>query len=200
MDLEVLEAIALRELAKHGLRGWTFGLAKTRRRLGVCKYKTKRIEIAEYYARHSPQETVLDTLLHEIAHAIAGPAAKHGPRWKAVAVRLGATPRACETSNRAVMEPGDWQASCPACKKTAHLYRRPKSLGGYRCKCEARSPLTFEYVGDPARRPVVPPTPQESARWEARCAPGAANAHTAARSPGDPGPDETPGQREDPMP
>ena len=93
MDLKELGAIAQQELKKHGLRGWTFGLAKTRRRLGVCKYRAKRIEIAEYYARNSPEESVLDTLRHEIAHAIAGPAAKHGPKWKAVAIRLGATPR-----------------------------------------------------------------------------------------------------------
>jgi len=102
MDLKELETIAAQELKKNGLHGWTFGLADTGRRLGVCKYRTRRIEIAEYYARNSPPETVLDTLRHEIAHAIAGPAAKHGPAWKAVAIRLGATPRACETSHRAV--------------------------------------------------------------------------------------------------
>ena len=32
-----------------GTGDWTFGLADTKRRLGVCKYRTKRIEIAEYY-------------------------------------------------------------------------------------------------------------------------------------------------------
>src|SRR3954466_6720554 len=89
MDLEELEATARRELARHGLRGWTFGLSKAKRRLGVCKYRARRIEVAEYYARHSPEESVLDTLRHEIAHAIAGPSAKHGPKWKALAIRLG---------------------------------------------------------------------------------------------------------------
>jgi predicted SprT family Zn-dependent metalloprotease len=143
-----LEAIASQELMKHGLRGWTFGWANTKRRLGVCKYQSKRIEIAEYYARNSRRETVLDTLLHEIAHAIAGPAARHGPAWKAAAIRLGATPRACETSREAVVKPGNWQATCPACKETVHLYRRPKSLSGYRCKSEARSPLIFEFMGE----------------------------------------------------
>src|SRR3954469_19430528 len=182
MDLKQLETIAVEELRQHGLRGWTFGLARTRRRLGACKYKAKRIEIAEYYARNSPPETVLDTLLHEIAHALAGPAARHGPAWKAIAVRLGATPRACETSHQAVTEPGDWQASCPACEKTFHLYRRPKRPGGYRCKCAARTPLTFEYTGDPARRPIVPMTALESARWEATCA-GCGTVHLRLRRP-----------------
>ena len=59
MDLKQLESIASQELTKHGLHGWTFGLANTRRRLGVCKYRAKRIEIAEYYARNSPPETVM---------------------------------------------------------------------------------------------------------------------------------------------
>src|SRR5450432_4244322 len=117
MDLKELEALASREMTKHGLNGWTFGLADTKRQLGVCKYRRKRIEIAEYYASNSPPESVLDTLLHEIAHAIAGPKAGHGPVWKAVAIRLGATPRACDTSHQAVVKPGDWQATCPASQK-----------------------------------------------------------------------------------
>ena len=182
MDLEQLNTIAAHELKKHGLRGWTFGLARTRRRLGVCKSKEKRIEIAEYYARNSPEASVLDTLLHEIAHAIAGPGAGHGPSWKAVAMRLGATPKSCESSGQAIVEPGNWQATCPACEKTVHFYRQPKSLSGYRCKCEARSPLIFEYKGDPARKPDVPMIAEASARWEATCV-GCGTVHGRVRRP-----------------
>ena len=182
MDVKQLEAIAAQELRQHGLRGWTFGLAHTKRRLGVCKYLTKRIEIAEYHARNNPPAVVLDTLRHEIAHAIAGPAAGHGPAWKVVAIRLGATPRACDNSHETVVTPGDWQATCPACTRTSYRYRRPTSLSGYRCRCEARSPLTFEYVGDPARRPVVPVSVEESANWEATCA-GCQAVHLRIRRP-----------------
>src|SRR4051812_16439723 len=127
MDLKELGDIANREMPKHGLLGWTFGLADTKRRLGVCNCRTKRIEIAEYYARNSPPGTVVDPPPHEIAPAIAGPAAGHGPAWKAVALRLGATPRACDNSHETVVTPGDWQATCPACTTTVHRYRRPKS-------------------------------------------------------------------------
>ena len=58
MDRERLEAKASDELKKHGLDGWTFRFANTKRRLGVCKYWAKRIEIAEYYALNSPDESV----------------------------------------------------------------------------------------------------------------------------------------------
>ena len=68
MDLHEVESIAKQELLKHGLTSWSFAWAKTKRRQGVCKYRSRRIEIAEYYARHNPREKVLDTLMHEIAH------------------------------------------------------------------------------------------------------------------------------------
>ena len=183
MDLQELEAIAERELLRHGLQGWSFGWARTKRRLGACNYRTKRIEIAEYYARHNPREMVLDTLLHEIAHALAGPKARHGPAWKAIAKKLGATPRACDTGNETVVMPGDWQATCEACQKTYHKYKRPQSLTGYRCRCAARKSLSFQFVGDPARQPSVRTTAQQSAKWEARCA-GCQSVHLRIRKPG----------------
>ena len=71
MDRKQWEAVAREELKTHGLRGWTFGLGDTKRRLGVCKYREKRTEIAESYARNSPPETVPGTLRHEFAHALA---------------------------------------------------------------------------------------------------------------------------------
>jgi predicted SprT family Zn-dependent metalloprotease len=183
MDLKILSETAAALFAEHGLVGWTFGLTASKRRLGVCKYRRKRIEISEYYARHNPEAAVLDTLLHEIAHALAGVEAGHGPAWQAVAVRIGATPRACDDSPDTVVEPGDWRTTCPACRRTHHRYRRPRSLTGYRCKCPARTPLVFAYAGDPAREPAVPtaaePTP---ARWHANCA-GCGIVHRRARRP-----------------
>jgi predicted SprT family Zn-dependent metalloprotease len=182
MQLKELEDLARQEMRKHGLQGWTFGFATTKRRLGVCKYRTKRIEIAEFHALNNPPEKVLDTLLHEIAHALAGPAARHGPVWKAVAVRLGARPRSCANASEMAMTPGDWQATCPTCRKIYHRYRRPTSLSGYRCRCKARSPLLFAFMGDPARKPMVPLTIEESANWEAKCA-GCETVHLRLRRP-----------------
>ena len=182
MNLDELKTLAEQQMAKHGLRGWTFSFSKAKRMLGVCKYRAKRIEIAEYYAANSTRETVLDTLMHEIAHALAGSGAGHGPAWKAIAVRLGATPRACESSSAVATQPGDWQATCPACLRTVHRYKRPATLNGYRCRCAARASLTFEYKGDPARKPDVPQTLEQSARWAAKC-PGCQTVHYKVRKP-----------------
>ncbi|MCU0706023.1 MAG: SprT-like domain-containing protein [Fimbriiglobus sp.] len=183
MDLKILSEAAAALFAEHRLAGWTFGLAGSKRRLGVCKYRRKRIEISEFYATHNPDAAVLDTLLHEIAHALAGPAAKHGPVWQAVAVRIGATPRACDDSPDTVVQPGDWQTTCPSCHRTHHRYKRPRSLSGYRCKCPARSPLVFAFAGDPAREPPVPTVTEPApARWHASCA-SCGTVHQRARRP-----------------
>ena len=182
MNLQEFEAIAARELLRHGLQDWSFGWASTKRRQGVCKYRDRRIEIAEYYATHNLPEKVLDTLLHEIAHALAGPKARHGPAWKAVATKLGASPRAYDTCRETVVMPGDWQATCEACNRTYHKYKRPQSLTGYRCRCAARMSLSFQFAGDPARPPSIPLTIEQAAKWEAKCA-GCQTVHLRIRKP-----------------
>ena len=169
MDLQKLVLVAAQELTKHNLVGWTFTFGDSKRRLGVCKYRLKRIELSEFYASHSADEHVMDTLWHEIAHAIVGPGAGHGSEWQTVAIRLGAKPHACDDTGDAVVKPGDWQSVCPSCQQTHHRYKRPPSLSGYQCRCTARSDLTFEYKGDPADKPYVPQTLADGVGWFAQC-------------------------------
>ena len=78
----------------HGLEEWTFRFGAAQQRLGACFEPPKIIEIARWHAVRDEPGQVTDTILHEIAHALAGANAGHGPVWKAVARRLGATPRA----------------------------------------------------------------------------------------------------------
>jgi predicted SprT family Zn-dependent metalloprotease len=139
------------------------------------------IEIGHYYAEHNPESAVRDTLLHEIAHALVGPGEGHGPKWQATALRIGATPRACDTSPDTVVMPGDWQARCPACEKTFHMYKRPRNLSGYSCRCPAKSELRFEYRGN-GTPPATPPPRQTTLRWAAHC-PGCRKVYRRARRP-----------------
>jgi predicted SprT family Zn-dependent metalloprotease len=97
MDLNDAKTLAHDLMATHGLDslGWTFAFDNATRRMGLCQFTPRRISMSRHYASHADEKSVRNTILHEIAHAKAGPAAKHGPRWRAVAVSLGATPRAC---------------------------------------------------------------------------------------------------------
>ncbi len=80
---------------RYGLRDWSIDFNSTRRQLGACEWATKRILISRMHAVQKPPELVTDVILHEIAHALAGPGAGHGPAWKSIAVRIGARPKSC---------------------------------------------------------------------------------------------------------
>ena len=86
--------MARRLMDEHGLTGWTLAFGEARTRLGACHFRHHVIRISRTHALEGSEEQIRDTVLHEIAHAIAGHGAGHGPLWKATARRIGATPRA----------------------------------------------------------------------------------------------------------
>lgn len=75
--------------------GWRYGgELRATRTLGRTFYRDKVIRLSKHLLEQGTEKDILDTVLHEIAHVIAGPGAKHGPAWKAVALRLGCPPQA----------------------------------------------------------------------------------------------------------
>ncbi len=80
---------------RHGLQDWNLHFNAAKTKLGECRQDRKLIRLSRTHAVNDPPDQVTDTILHEIAHALAGPAARHGPAWKAIARRLGATPKSC---------------------------------------------------------------------------------------------------------
>lgn len=76
---------------------WSFAWNNRVRALGICSYSKKQIGLSKAWALATPWDEVDDTLRHEVAHAIAGYAANHGPEWKEAAVLVGARPEATYT-------------------------------------------------------------------------------------------------------
>ena len=90
MELNDARSLANRLLNEHGLsaKGWRFDFDNARR-LGLCTYSTKTISISRHMAAAASIEDVEQTLLHEVAHALVGSGAGHGPLWKAKAASIG---------------------------------------------------------------------------------------------------------------
>jgi hypothetical protein len=65
-------------------------------------------------------------LLHEVAHAIAGTRAGHGPRWKAIAADLGYEGKRLHDGVVA-SELAPWVGACPA-GHAHYRYRRPTRI------------------------------------------------------------------------
>ena len=70
-------------------RGWTFDFDRAVRRAGACHHADRRITLSRHLAARAEEDEVRQVLLHEVAHALAGHRAAHGPRWRAVAARIG---------------------------------------------------------------------------------------------------------------
>jgi len=131
METSEAKLLAQDLMAKHGLREWSFKLNKNKRLLGICKESNKRIELSQHYVTMNDESHVLDTILHEIAHALVGAKHGHDAVWKDMCRQLGCSPRACEKS--VTMPVGDWRAQCPSCKKEISRHRRPDRLRGFYC-------------------------------------------------------------------
>ena len=95
-QLRAVAAQARELIDTHGLGDWTLRFNGARTKLGECRARRKLILLSRLHAVNDPPAQVTDTILHEIAHALAGPEAGHGPDWKAIARRLGATPASCQ--------------------------------------------------------------------------------------------------------
>lgn len=127
------EATAVDLMLTHGLSGWTFGFGRGKRTLGTTTVSrhatTGTVRLSRHLITAGDQARVMDTLLHEIAHAVAyvrhGRASLgHGPLWKRVATELGATPRATCQGGPVAQPHVRWE--CQACGEPVVFYRTPK--------------------------------------------------------------------------
>jgi len=102
---------------------WTFAFDNAKKRAGLCNYTVRRITVSRYLAARYEDDEVHQILLHEVAHALAGPRAGHGPKWKAIADSLGYDGKRTHDGEIAD-ELAPWVGVCPA-GHTHFRYRKP---------------------------------------------------------------------------
>ena len=97
MDLKDAGNLAKSLMASHGVsHRWDFYFDTAQTRLGMCSPHQRRITLSRAYVESAAEPDVRDTILHEIAHAIAFEKYPHrrighGPEWKAIARSIGCT-------------------------------------------------------------------------------------------------------------
>lgn len=157
MELKAGIAIIDELMNKYNLKlnGWQFKLTKNKRQLGLTQWKQtasgvdKVISISSYFILYNEEWVVRDVVLHEIAHAICGLNAGHGPIWKAKCREIGARPN--PTIDYAIM-PASYISVCKKCNKIVDLhYSKPKTKRGcFNCRHEAdlKHAGGVFYIGD----------------------------------------------------
>jgi len=84
-------------MKQHGLieRGWSFEFDNAKSRYGSCKHISKRITLSQYMLPHMKDEDIVDTILHEIAHALVGRGHGHNNVWRYKALEIGCRGKRC---------------------------------------------------------------------------------------------------------
>jgi hypothetical protein len=130
------DALALlsEKLTEHGLvsKGWQGELDNAERRFGVCRPSQKTISLSRILVAKNSDEEVRDTILHEIAHALAaietGENCGHDHRWQAICRRIGARPERCYDSAEVTAPEAPWVlAHRETGEIFTHCQKRPNS-------------------------------------------------------------------------
>ena len=154
MNLLLLHQQARKLLDQHRLSDWTFKLGSYKRNLGRCYANLKLITISEWHAMHDTDEQVMETVRHEIAHALIPDVKGHGPQWQARAIQVGCKDISHKCNDpQLTRPPGRWYAICGCLKRHTWL-KRPKRNLKYTCtECKQ------ELIPVPVKEP--PPKPKD---------------------------------------
>jgi predicted SprT family Zn-dependent metalloprotease len=101
------------------------------------------ISLSRLYCLKARDDQVRDTILHEIAHALAGPKHNHDARWKSIARSIGCTADRCHTVDFA---PARYIASCSRCGW--HQKKNRRLRGGVCRTC--REPVEYRQFTEQA--------------------------------------------------
>lgn len=126
MDLNRAERIAIDLMLHHGLSYWGFKFDNPLRRLGMCSHKQRIISLGRHATTVNSEEQVVNTILHEIAHALVGGKHNHDGVWQAKCLEIGGDGQRC--SDITLKATPKYKISCGTCYDVFSYYRRPKFL------------------------------------------------------------------------
>lgn len=147
VDIDEAQTWALLMMEEHGLleRGWQMQWDRARTRSGQCRFGTRVISLSRYIAESDDEADFMDTVAHEVAHALVGPSHGHDAVWRATAIQLGGSGARCRASRFDPRAP--WHGTCPHGVRF-HLYRTPAR--SYACLCVPGSSTLDRIVWAPA--------------------------------------------------
>ncbi|SNY49657.1 SprT-like family protein [Paractinoplanes atraurantiacus] len=123
MDLKQARDLATDLMTRHKLTGWRLLFDNAKTRAGACRSDRREITLSRPLISLYSPEQVTDTMLHEIAHALAGSGHGHDKVWRATARRIGYTGGRCLPADAPQVD-GAWVGTCPAGHRTT-AHRRP---------------------------------------------------------------------------
>lgn len=91
MEEKAVKTMAEKAMWDHGLiqKGWTFKWSRAKHDFGYCYHSRKQINLSKPLCLINEETAIMDTILHEIAHALVGNSHGHDRVWRAKAIEIG---------------------------------------------------------------------------------------------------------------
>lgn len=136
-------------MTEHGLieKGWRFDFNTSKRNFGLCYYGRKMIYLSKNLMLLTTDHAQVDTILHEIAHALT-PGHHHNAVWRSMCIKIGGNGKRCapliDRSNpeAATNAPAifKYTLKCPVCDHKKYISRNPKRV----CSCGKCNPAQYD--------------------------------------------------------
>lgn len=141
MKLTEAKALALELMRQHGLvdnelgsPNWGFDFDNGVRRFGACHYSKRKITLSAELTALNGVEQVQRTMLHEIAHALAGYKAHHNAQWQSICRAIGGDGQRTYSTANTVTVDRKVTGTCPNCSRVIKRHRRAKIACGQCCR------------------------------------------------------------------
>jgi len=140
-----IQKMAYALFEQYDLKDWTFQFDNAKVRFGLCDLKTKTISMSKKLVSLNEEKDIVDTLLHEMAHAVTS--CGHNRKWRHTAILMGCNGKRCYSSNEIVKPKPKFIGTCPQCETKINRYNKTKSMNNISCKkcCKQYNP-EFQFV------------------------------------------------------
>ena len=133
MNLKDVTTLVEDVFKKHNLTDWKFTFSTSKRAFGDCNSYFKKIRLSKVLCELNEEKHVIDSLMHEIAHALVGVKQRHNVIWKLKCREIGANPERCYSSKDVIMPPAKHIYRCPGCGKDFNYNRLLKEHNRTAC-------------------------------------------------------------------
>ncbi|TDI96986.1 MAG: hypothetical protein E2O29_01760 [Deltaproteobacteria bacterium] len=112
--MDITEALHLAENLKneYGLHNWEIRLSNSKRAFGTCYFGINVIKLSQHLVRLNEVDRVRNTILHEIAHAVAGIGHNHDKVWRDKFISMGGDGKRCYNENDANTPKANYIGKC----------------------------------------------------------------------------------------
>ena len=123
---------------------WSFKWNNRKTAFGVCNYRDQTIQLSKFLTQSQPESEVLDTIRHEIAHALSGSGNGHNHIWKRYCRLVGSNGKRTSKGHKIEREDRGY--------KWAMVDEKGKFVKGYHRRPNRNTFLSVHNMYLPARK------------------------------------------------